>query len=931
MRIMLCILAGICVSTLVHAAPIVLDPSALSDPPEGFAVLAAGEQTVDGVTYATSPKALLLREPRKTVTVEVGRKMPTLHLLQAFRPGPLITNWKLNCAIAHRNLEMLPEPPTLYRCYVRYADGKEIEMRVRWNESVEDGVRVGVIPPMLWGKPAITEETGRPEEKRVVYAMEWPNPRPEVRIDSLVIVSANTRFADYGTAVIYAISAGEGDAGRRFYVAPPPLGDDRNEGTFEEPWATPQRAAEERKPGDTAFFRGGTYPLTRHTLLTQDGSPEAPITFSAYPGEIPRFDAATIALTDDNTPTTGGHAHTTSDGAFVLKEVRHVAMRGLRIDNARMHGIKLADCDHVEVAFNRFYRVMNASIGFYGRSYPRTAPLCRGVRIIGNRIVRSCWGEHLTDIEGRHIDKQVNGREALDVSGTTDAEVSHNQISGSYKEGIDPLSRNTRLTVSYNYIHHTWGNGIYNDAWSTVNEGADYYGNVLHDCQGGISLNAEQGGHVRNAKVHHNLIYDCWGFGIEVKGPDTEGIRVHDNTVCFNGHRFGKKKWIVGGIGVLGGGAGDVSVHDNIAYKNTLMETGTAWVPDPQARGIAFERNLTWPEASTPAYTPRNHRGTVVPIALGEDAETLRMEPPFADPAHRDFRLTEQVPGDVGAVPADVPLEQGHWINGMILASYNAGWLFEPVQIPWRCRNARIHHLGTRGVWFTPEIGKHTHDPLQMPTGQVALGGVEWFIPDWRLMGMNTICMLDGYLSTVDDSAIRGIPVGRKAEKVFFLHTYQDGPSIDAWEREYAAAMTNNAKPPAAPVVFRYVVHYADGTRTEIPVEWNRHIARWRQTPDMGDFPKSKLQRRFANLVKAFERHPIDFRPPSEAHVAWSQLGLSRHRGRGPIFVALYCMPWDSPHPQKEIAAIDIVSGNDATHNYGAPALFAITTATRAQ
>jgi hypothetical protein len=40
-------------------------------------------------------------------------------------------------------------------------------------------------------------------------------------------------------------------------------------------------------------------------------------------------------------------------------------------------------------------------------------------------------------------------------------------------------------------------------------------------------------------------------------------------------------------------------------------------------------------------------------------------------------------------------------------------------------------------------------------------------------------------------------------------------------------------------------------------------------------------------------------------------------------------MPWDNPHPGKQIATIDIVSHSTDECDYGAPIVFAITTATR--
>ena len=77
-----------------------------------------------------------------------------------------------------------------------------------------------------------------------------------------------------------------------FYVAPD--GNDDAAGTLEAPFATAARGQDAAAPGDTVFFRGGTYVFTGDAdigvLFDKDGEPEAPIRYFAVPGEIPIFD-----------------------------------------------------------------------------------------------------------------------------------------------------------------------------------------------------------------------------------------------------------------------------------------------------------------------------------------------------------------------------------------------------------------------------------------------------------------------------------------------------------------------------------------------------------------------------------------------------------------------------------------------------------------
>ncbi len=86
------------------------------------------------------------------------------------------------------------------------------------------------------------------------------------------------------------------DIGGDYYVAV--YGDDNNPGTYDEPWATMQRAFDVAQPGDTVYFRGGVYYSEAPSdIRPQDtrpigysGTPGNPICYFNYPGENPIFD-----------------------------------------------------------------------------------------------------------------------------------------------------------------------------------------------------------------------------------------------------------------------------------------------------------------------------------------------------------------------------------------------------------------------------------------------------------------------------------------------------------------------------------------------------------------------------------------------------------------------------------------------------------------
>lgn len=69
-------------------------------------------------------------------------------------------------------------------------------------------------------------------------------------------------------------------------------GDDSNPGTDEKPLKTVQKAITLLAPGDTCTIRGGQY-TEEVTISGLKGTPEKPILFQSYPGEIVTFDGTT--------------------------------------------------------------------------------------------------------------------------------------------------------------------------------------------------------------------------------------------------------------------------------------------------------------------------------------------------------------------------------------------------------------------------------------------------------------------------------------------------------------------------------------------------------------------------------------------------------------------------------------------------------------
>ncbi|MEU4155867.1 sigma-70 family RNA polymerase sigma factor [Actinoplanes sp. NPDC026670] len=101
--------------------------------------------------------------------------------------------------------------------------------------------------------------------------------------------------------------------GRKIYVAR--NGDDQAAGTEGAPLGTVNRAIALARPGDTVLLRDGFHRVTGPLEITTDGTAEAPITLTNYPGEKPSIDAGQVP----------------SDGPFIRHRADHWIVSSLDV------------------------------------------------------------------------------------------------------------------------------------------------------------------------------------------------------------------------------------------------------------------------------------------------------------------------------------------------------------------------------------------------------------------------------------------------------------------------------------------------------------------------------------------------------------------------------------------------------------------------
>ena len=130
-------------------------------------------------------------------------------------------------------------------------------------------------------------------------------------------MSANCRTLIYGLVLLASASSLRGEVTYRSHEPMRPLptaakltladgprrfvdaakGNDAAVGTEQAPWRTLAHSLRQLKPGDTLYLRAGTF--YEKPYLTRSGTAEAPITISAYPGELPVIDGSLREFMDD--------------------------------------------------------------------------------------------------------------------------------------------------------------------------------------------------------------------------------------------------------------------------------------------------------------------------------------------------------------------------------------------------------------------------------------------------------------------------------------------------------------------------------------------------------------------------------------------------------------------------------------------------------
>ncbi len=588
--------------------------------------LPRGEVDLAGIPWEIARKPIVLEAGDSTRQIPIDNRFQSLHVLHAFEPGMVVDRWRGRVLTSVKRGTPRPPMVTVLEYALRYEDGTELTIPVRWGEAIEGLQRrtfgpvsmfIGDLP---WASVAWTGEHDPGRDLRpVVYAFCWPNPYPEKTVESLDLRNVGERN-DAGTGRIFAVCTGEGRRKGDFrYVAPD--GSDGSPGTFEAPWATLHHAARNLAAGDAVFVRGGRYEIKQVLSPHSPGTPDAWTHYVGYPGEtavVHGFQVSTDSAENEITYDNGEEVTTLASRTGVVHVHDRSCLRicNLHIHDASYQGLGVSGLSHhVDLLYNHIHRTVSCGLGIWGT---HEQPL-RDVRIIGNKVLNAYDSELLltsTDpgwqARSRERFRRIGKPQAdenLDVGRTDGFELAYNEVSWGAKEGIDCKGSVRNGTIHHNYVHDSFvytafkgGKvGIYIDSWGSDQYSYDIRDNVVERCGTGVMLRNEGGSPLYDVEVHRNIIRDNYWAGILIDAIQTHQGALHDlrivnNTLYHNGHLAGHTG-PAGGIRIASSTRRlhEVTIRNNIIAESRDYPVCHTWNCDLRGADILIDYNLITP------------------------------------------------------------------------------------------------------------------------------------------------------------------------------------------------------------------------------------------------------------------------------------------------------------------------------------------------
>jgi len=352
---------------------------------------------------------------------------------------------------------------------------------------------------------------------------------PSTSYDYVVLAYDAAGNESAGSAIYTATTSALPPSGNALYVAPPPTGNDGNNGSQGQPWATLQYAADNISPGDTVFVADGSY---TGFIVSMTGQLNNRITFFALGNsavidkDIPangdgirleNVSYVTIEGFTINGVTNRGIAHR---GATATSPVNGLIIRGNTIQNSGLFGLYLSQVANSTIENNVISGTSGGSSttghGFYLANAGSDSNVIKQNTIFNNGN------------EGMHL----NGDQSVGGDGLiSNLLIERNYIYGNAKNGINMDGVNDSV-IRNNVIYNNGRSGIrsYKIDGAKGSAGLAIYNNTIHVLSGqnwGIKITEDEG---QNVAFNNILINENGGTG-SISLDATKGFSSSNNAV----------------------------------------------------------------------------------------------------------------------------------------------------------------------------------------------------------------------------------------------------------------------------------------------------------------------------------------------------------------------------------------------------------------
>ncbi|NUR28262.1 MAG: right-handed parallel beta-helix repeat-containing protein, partial [Catenulispora sp.] len=373
-----------------------------------------------------------------------------------------------------------------------------------------------------------------------------------------------------------------------YYVAP--SGSDSAAGTQTAPWASIAHAQAVAQPGDTIYFRGGTYAYTHANstcasktatvdaiTLNKSGASGSPIHYWAYPGERPVFDFS--RMTTDNCRIKGFDV----TGSYV--HLKGLEVTGVRQNNNLNHeswGIWITGSNNT---FEQLNLHNNMGPGLFIKDGG------------GNLVLNSDSHDNYDPYSSSGAGQNADGFGAHISAGHPGNVFRGDRAWWNSDDGFDLINAFSSVTIENSW---TWRNGYLPETTTPAPSGN---GN-------GFKAGGYGGGYVSNGVKH--TVRNCVAFDNSAAGFYANHHTVADD--FFNNTAYANHvDYNMLGVSPSGSAIGIGNLRNNIAYGGTLTSnmSGTNAAYNSWNLGVSMS-NAQFQSVSTSGWNaPRQADGSL--------------------------------------------------------------------------------------------------------------------------------------------------------------------------------------------------------------------------------------------------------------------------------------------------------------------------------